>query len=275
MDCRPELDKSDPRLKLEVANDGLLAVEGMAKFEFKLKSTKFEWNMYVTDIREDGLLGLDFLYNHQYMCGTETGLRFNGKKYETFIHRAPFGVSRVSCATETKVPANSECVLVGRTSLGIPFSKPCAVGPLPRVENDLLVGNALVTPGDEIPIPVMNLTDEDIIIHSGQSIASVQEIVYFSTFDPGDNPQHNGWVNNVSAAEVWPEGVQKLCNESSVNLSEDDILKLRRLLQAHLSVFASSSEDLGFTNIVEHKIDTGTACPVKQAPRRPPMAFAK
>ncbi|XP_033754855.1 uncharacterized protein LOC117337838 [Pecten maximus] len=275
MEFRPELNKSDPRLKLEVANDGLLSVEGIATFKFILKNTKFEWDMYVTDIREDGLLGLDFLYNNQYMCGTDTGLRLNGKKYETFIHRAPFGVSRVSCVTETIIPANCERVLYGQVDSSLTFLKPCVVGPLLKDNDGLLIGHALVTPGDNIPIPVMNLSDEDIIIHSGQSIASVQEIVDFRPLDPCDNAQFNRQVNNVSSTETWPEGVQKLCDESSVTLTADHILKLKRLLKNHVSVFASSSEDLGFTNVVEHKIDTGTAAPVKQAPRRPPMAFAK
>ena len=36
--------------------------------------------------------------------------------------------------------------------------------------------------------------------------------------------------------------------------------------------FASSSSDLGFCPLVEHDIDTGDARPIKQSPRRPPLA---
>ncbi len=42
----------------------------------------------------------------------------------------------------------------------------------------------------------------------------------------------------------------------------------------HSDVFARSSNDLGHTSVVKHKINTGNNQPVKQRPRRPPFAFA-
>ena len=44
------------------------------------------------------------------------------------------------------------------------------------------------------------------------------------------------------------------------------------LLHDHQDTFASSSTDLGFCPLVEHDIDTGDARPIKQSPRRPPIA---
>ena len=43
-------------------------------------------------------------------------------------------------------------------------------------------------------------------------------------------------------------------------------------LYDHRETFASSSSDLGFCPLVEHDIDTGDARPIKQSPRRPPLA---
>ena len=235
---RPELKKSDSRLKLEVANDGLLTVEGIATFEFKLKNTKFEWDMYVTDIREDGLLGLDFLYNNHYVCGTDTGLRLNGKKFETFIHRAPFGVSRVACKVDMVVPANSESIIYGQLRDCRSLTKDCVVGPYQTENDSLIIGNALVTPGESIPIPVMNLSDEDIVIHSGQSVAYIQEIDDFASLPPADSSRLCGVVRHITGGQdksdtkVWSDGVQKLFEESSANLNEQNIKKIKRLVCA-------------------------------------------
>lgn len=42
-------------------------------------------------------------------------------------------------------------------------------------------------------------------------------------------------------------------------------------MQKHIKVFAKSKTDLGKTNIVSHKINTGDARPIKQQPRRIPL----
>lgn len=279
---RPELKKLDTNLKLEVANDGLVTVEGTATFEFKLRNTTFEWEMYVTPIREDGLLGLDFLYNHKYVCGVDQGLRLNGKKYPTFIQMAPFGVSRVSCKTETVIPANSEYVINGETDNFPYMASYCVVGPnQDGTSETLLVGNALVTAGEDIPIPVMNLSNEDVTIYQGQNIACLQEIediIEFKQETSAVCSESVFQVRNVgtnSDITNWPDGVKALFNQSSETLQEDEKHTLAKLLSKHVSAFASSPNDLGFTSVIQHTIDTGVSVPVKQAPRRPPMAFAK
>jgi hypothetical protein len=39
--------------------------------------------------------------------------------------------------------------------------------------------------------------------------------------------------------------------------------------------FSKNDTDLSLTNLVEHHIDTGDAKPLKQPPRRVPMAYAE
>ena len=49
--------------------------------------------------------------------------------------------------------------------------------------------------------------------------------------------------------------------------------EVANLLKKMQSAFASSSEDLERKSLVEHEIDTGNARPIKQQPRRTPIAF--
>ena len=60
------------------------------------------------------------------------------------------------------------------------------------------------------------------------------------------------------------------CGELSSTHERD---KLAELLDKHKSTFAVSPNDLGRTSLIQHAIDTGTASPIKQRPRRPPRAF--
>jgi hypothetical protein len=48
-----------------------------------------------------------------------------------------------------------------------------------------------------------------------------------------------------------------------------------QLLQKFPDIFSKNDTDLGLTNLVEHHIETGDAKPLKQPPRRVPMAYAE
>ena len=39
-------------------------------------------------------------------------------------------------------------------------------------------------------------------------------------------------------------------------------------------IFSADDTDLGLTHLTQHRIMTGTSPPIKQAPRRVPIAFA-
>lgn len=73
---------------------------------------------------------------------------------------------------------------------------------------------------------------------------------------------------------VLPEHVNILFLQTVENsiLSDEVQGDLKSLLQEHASTFAKDSSDLGFCGILEHDIDTGDARPIKQSPRRPPLA---
>ena len=49
-------------------------------------------------------------------------------------------------------------------------------------------------------------------------------------------------------------------------------VKLRQLFMRYSSVFSKDELDLGFTDLVTHRIDTGDARPVRQQLRRYPPA---
>jgi len=61
-----------------------------------------------------------------------------------------------------------------------------------------------------------------------------------------------------------------LYERSVVNLSEDQKPLLYNLLGRNTDVFSCGSGDLGKTDLVRHKINTGDAAPIRQPPRRLP-----
>ncbi|CAG2215712.1 unnamed protein product [Mytilus edulis] len=71
---------------------------------------------------------------------------------------------------------------------------------------------------------------------------------------------------------ILPNHLEDLFVASSRELSEEQTLQLKNLLIRHSDAFAKSKNDLGCCDLIEHTIDRGDARPVKQNPRRLPLA---
>ena len=74
------------------------------------------------------------------------------------------------------------------------------------------------------------------------------------------------------ACQELPEYLNDLFLRSFVNLDENEKNQFKSLLIKYQSVFAKSSDDLGFSDKVEHHIDTQGAKPIKDPVRRRPLA---
>ena len=67
-------------------------------------------------------------------------------------------------------------------------------------------------------------------------------------------------------------------DENALRSTDENDLKfevarnLKQLLRTYSETFAKSTDDLDFCSLLEHDIDTGDARPIKQSPRRPPLA---
>jgi len=83
-------------------------------------------------------------------------------------------------------------------------------------------------------------------------------------------------INSHADSDV-PEHLRVLFLTTVENndLPSDVARDFKQFLQEHQNMFAKSSDDLGFCSLVEHDIDTGDAKPIRQPPRRPPLASGK
>ena len=68
-----------------------------------------------------------------------------------------------------------------------------------------------------------------------------------------------------------PDALQKLLENSSHELTDEQRVSLSQLLCKYKDVFADTDGQLGRTSLVKHHINTGEAPPIKQAPRRIPI----
>lgn len=78
-------------------------------------------------------------------------------------------------------------------------------------------------------------------------------------------------VCSTDTTSGLPEHLVDLMTRSTKHLDLEETLKLKKLLIKFQSVFATSSDDLGRTDLVQHTINTGPANPIRQCPRRLPF----
>nr|XP_023028808.1 uncharacterized protein LOC111516961 [Leptinotarsa decemlineata] len=78
--------------------------------------------------------------------------------------------------------------------------------------------------------------------------------------------------SSVSQANNLPEELKKLIDISSKDISPTHRSKLRELVKKFQEIFDVGEGKGGRTNMVQHKIDTGNARPIRQLARRIPLA---
>ncbi|MCG8033309.1 MAG: DDE-type integrase/transposase/recombinase [Candidatus Thiodiazotropha taylori] len=272
---RPPLRKVPSSVKLEVANDGLLSVLGEVTLEFKIQKDTFKWDVFIAPIREDGLLGLDFLQAHNYVLGAESGLKLNKKKYKTVIQKVPLRAIKIRCKETVVLPAYSEVIVSGECAENVDMPKQGMVSPHFGNENkDYIIGHTLVDPNRSdigIPVRILNPTNNDIIINSKTVLGIMQEVDAVKT----SGCRNQSKRQPLKTEQTLPDHLQDLFKRSSKNLSPEEAWELEQLLTKHENVFARSPNDLGRTSVVKHQIHVdGNAKPIKQRPRRAPLAFA-
>ena len=110
---RPALTNTSEKIKVEVADSTLVDVIGVINLIFKTNDTEFQWPVYIAPISDTGLLGMDFLYAHDYNIGAEGLLQLDGVVFKLDIEGVLPQVHRVALTNNVIVPAGTECVVKG------------------------------------------------------------------------------------------------------------------------------------------------------------------
>ena len=72
-----------------------------------------------------------------------------------------------------------------------------------------------------------------------------------------------------------PEFLKPLVENTSAGLKEAELFGHTRLLYQYQDIFKSPDGQLGRTKLVQHRVDTGNAVPIKQRPRCLPVSQQK
>ncbi|UYV64922.1 K02A2.6-like [Cordylochernes scorpioides] len=225
--------------------------------EICLGGIRFNHRVLVAEIDDEFILGMDILRRQDFTFDPTQGVLTLGS--ESFVlskeGQKDEGVRLFACE-DKHIDGNSEGVVraVAEEPLG------CCIGlaePTDNSAKNLSVARTLVnTIHGKVPIRVANVFFSGVRIRKGDLLATCAPISRISTKEDG---QHK--IIRQTRLEL-----------DLKDLSEEEARNARAFLKKNQDVFSSGDGNLGRTDLVRHRINTGDARPIRQPPRRLPMA---
>ena len=271
----PDVKISPVNINLVTATGDKQPFLGECEVLLKLGDLQFKQKVLIADIHNDGILGTDFYSeNLVSICFATKCLQIKNINVPCFQYTSVQECSRVTLAKDEILLPNTEKIVQGhlidpwsRGSDGVvePSKSFCN-----RYSGSVLVARVLVEPrSGVVPLRILNLSDESLTLRDHTVIATVETLSEVKSCTRS--------VNRIVCKEdldnqEMPSHLVDLFEKSKVGLDVESVSQLKRLLISEQDTFSKNSTDIGITDLVEHKIDTGNAKPIKQAPRRIPLA---
>ena len=290
--------------KLSTADGTDLPLLGETVIHFSIAVFSTSCRVVVTEAVTDLILGIEWLQKNQ--CVWDFGsnsFTIKGHRGRLKCRRTKRQLRRILVNEEVVIPGfhtTNVPVLVTRSSLG---SADQSWGFTQKMrDNDLMIASAIYG-SDNIQsvCQVMNMSDKPRRLNRGTELGWAEPVEVIGTEEedqmklkdeivPLDLTQNRiRQIQNPSPTEVdpkesqltrsrvveesEPDFIQDMLNKMNVELSKEQEERVKQLLHENREVFSTSEFDLGRTNLVQHRIDTGVNRPFKQQLRRHPMAY--
>ena len=141
----------------------------------------------------------------------------------------------------------------------------------------LAVAKSLVKVRDSaIHTDIADFGLDPIKVNKNSVVAMLEPVTQVKHFDNDKSLFQNtetGTLNMIEEQSIpeLPEFLKPLVENTSGDLKETELFGLTRLLYQYQDIFKSLDGQLGRTKLVQHRVDTGNAVPIKQCPRRLPI----
>ncbi|GBM91843.1 Retrovirus-related Pol polyprotein from transposon 297 [Araneus ventricosus] len=212
--------------------------------------------IYVADITDPCILGLDFLQKFNFTVDLEKNeIRTGGEEIPLFSASAK--LCSVLAKEKNIIPTRSECLIQGVPEVSGKFRYSVTDFPSQVSQKGVLVAATLVDLKREArPVQVLNLDNKPKTVDKGAVIATCEPV-----------------VDVVARPQEFSESLRlPLILENLEGLNEEQRTAVKELLQGFQNLFSTSDSDVDRCNFTQHRINTGNPPSIKQYPRRLPLS---
>ncbi|GBL79619.1 hypothetical protein AVEN_218347-1 [Araneus ventricosus] len=227
-------------ISLKTATGEITEIRGKMGASIECGSRKFHHIIYVADITDSCILGLDFLQKFNFTVDLEKNeIRTGGEEIPLFSASVQHSKScSVMAKKRTIIPARSECLIQGVPEVPGQFRYAVTDFPSRASQKGVLVAATLVDLEMEaIPVRVLNLNNKSKILDKGDVIATCEPVV-----DIVARPQE------FSGAQHLPSILENL-----EILNEKQRSEVRKLFKEFQNLFSTCDADVGHCNMTQHR----------------------
>lgn len=223
----------------------------------------------VAQINADGILGLDFMLANSCSVDVSHNVLLLKDKRIPLLVEDYIGCNRITSIKTVSIPPRAEILIVGQVLQDdnrIPTST-CLVEPFASgtPTEGFVTARTIVSPQETFAVRLLNVGEETKIIYQGTVIGQLSEVKVVASSEEDMTEQ---------SRKLRPDLVEML-KKTANHLKRKQKIEAHTLLYEYTNLFAKSDSDLRRTDIVRHKIDTGTNPPVQIPPRRVPTHLTK
>ncbi|XP_069139244.1 uncharacterized protein [Argopecten irradians] len=262
--------------QLRVADGKVITPMGMAMFPLEISGKVMRCRMLVADIEIPAVIGYAFMRHNNCVMDVGRGtVEFNGETAKSYLEsQRATSVFKLSLDENVVKPASSEMMIPTRIVGDIPVGHEAIIndGSSKLAKIGVLVGKSIFEPTSKvIPVPVANVTGSPQTLYKKTIAAEclVVRACHLKDIDESTDEEDEylcRMEERPVGDESFPEHMEIIVESSKQHLVDAETKQLKKILKTNEKVFAKNKDDLGKTNLVYHKIDTGNAKPVKQAP---------
>ena len=254
---------------------GRLPARGPVSIVLATSQSEAQLNIYAANIQADCILGCDALAALDIEVSSENvSCRTNSVNKLGVV----LGPHHVHLLQRISLPPRAESITIGRVA-GLPTEEP---GTAYLVEPGTLtlpagvqVARSLTHIKDgQVAVRLINGSDRAVKLESGRLVAHLDVALEIAhTKMPILRVQSLGLGGTPP---TLPIALDTLVSDAAKDplFTNETAIQLKSLLSNHLSLFARDDGDLGRTDLTVHDIHTELgAAPIRQPPRRPPVAL--
>jgi predicted aspartyl protease/transposase InsO family protein len=286
LDCVEHIPLDCYNGKVTAANGSEMKIIDWKLFKIKLNGHPFAEQMLVSDEIEEAMIGTDFLLDHDCQLDLKQAILTVDSK-TLHLHsrgRREKQCRRVYCEQTVIIPPHTQQDI----KIRIPRRN------LRDTANDWLINSTQIRSGVVVAntvvpdhaadtiVRVCNVTAEEVSLRRGLHIADAKSVTVVdknnkaatATREP-ENRDQNGRDISTAADTDRAKKINQIIRDVTEKLptAVDSTIKqaLVNLLQKYENVLSVDAFDLGYTDIIKHRIDTGNHRPVREQLRRHPL----
>lgn len=254
------------RYNLRTATGESAKVYGEVALNIQLAGITISHSFLVADIIDECIMGMDFMKKHRIIL--DVGAQF--MKYENIeipviFGKVNSGTLRTIISHDQVLQPSSETIVWAKVRGDLGGQRYFLMEPkYKRNCPNYVVGKALIEPRNgKVPVRILNPTTCSVYVRKGDLVGKCTPIEAISTTD---EPQVSKAVRGKAVAEIQCQMLR------SCDLDHQQRVMADQLIGEYADVFATQDGEYGRTQLVQHRIDTGSADPIRQPARRLPFA---